>query len=92
MVGRAGCPDLQREGRTMKDIGPVTDLYRSELSRFEREVAGPTQAWMQQLRQTAGARFADLGFPTTHRDEWRHTDVASIVEIPFTPVFGCSLV
>lgn len=68
----------------MKDIGLVTDLYRSELSRFEREVAGTTPAWMQQLRQAAGARFADLGFPTTHHKEWTHTDVTSIVEIPFT--------
>lgn len=67
----------------MKDLGLATDLYRSELSRFEREIAGPTPAWMQQLRQAAGARFADLGFPTTHHDEWRHTDVTPIVKTPF---------
>ncbi len=61
-----------------------TDLYRSEMSRFEREVAGTMPAWVQQLRQAAGARFADLGFPTTHHEEWRHTDVTAIVETPFT--------
>ncbi|MBH0200079.1 MAG: Fe-S cluster assembly protein SufD [Nitrospira sp.] len=68
----------------MKDIGLVTDLYRSELSRFEREPAGTMPAWVQQLRQAAGARFADLGFPTTHHEEWRHTDVTPIVENPFS--------
>jgi len=67
----------------MKDIGPVADLYRTELSRFEREIAGTTPAWMQQLRQAAGTRFADLGFPTTHHEEWRHTDVTPIVKTPF---------
>lgn len=67
----------------MKDAGLTTDLYSSEWSRFERELAGTTPAWVQQLRQAAGARFADLGFPTTHHEEWRHTDVTSILEIPF---------
>ena len=68
----------------MKDIGPVTDLYRSELSRFEKEVAGTMPAWMQQLRQAAVTRFADLGFPTTRHEEWTHTDVTPVAETPFT--------
>ncbi len=68
----------------MRDTGLITDLYRSEMSRFEREVASPTPAWIQQLRQAAIARFADLGFPTTYHEEWRHTDVTSIAKTPFT--------
>lgn len=68
----------------MKEVLSATDLYRSELSRFEREVAGATPAWVRGLRQTASARFTKLGFPMTHHEEWRHTSVTPIVEIPFT--------
>jgi Fe-S cluster assembly protein SufD len=68
----------------MKDTGLVTDLYRSEMARFEKEVSGTMPSWLQQLRRAAGARFADLGFPTTHHEEWRHTDVTPIVENPFS--------
>ena len=71
----------------MKEVLTATDLYRSELSRFEQELAGATPAWVRQLRQAAGARFTELGFPTTHHEEWTHTDVTPIVAIPFTPAW-----
>jgi len=34
--------------------------------------------WIQELRQTAFQRFVQLGFPTTHDEEWRFTNVAKI--------------
>lgn len=34
--------------------------------------------WVQELRQTAFQRFVQLGFPTTHDEEWRFTNVAPI--------------
>ena len=34
--------------------------------------------WVQELRQTAFQRFVQLGFPTTHVEEWRFTNVAPI--------------
>lgn len=67
----------------MNDILVATDLCRAEFATFEREVAGITPAWMQQLRQAAFARFIEMGFPTTEDDEWRHTSVASLMESPF---------
>jgi hypothetical protein len=33
----------------------------------------PAPAWLQPLRESAFARFAELGFPTTHHEEWRFT-------------------
>jgi Fe-S cluster assembly protein SufD len=35
--------------------------------------------WVQALREAAFQRFAELGFPTTHDEEWRFTNVAPIV-------------
>ena len=38
----------------------------------------PAAAWVQALREAAFQRFAELGFPTTHDEEWRFTNVAPI--------------
>lgn len=32
------------------------------------------------------ARFDELGFPTTHDEEWKYTNVAPLVKIGFTPL------
>src|ERR1039458_10250549 len=44
--------------------------------------AGP---WIQALRDRAFARFAELGFPTTHNEEWRFTNVSALARTAFTP-------
>ena len=38
----------------------------------------PAEPWLQQLRDAAFRRFAELGFPTTKNEEWRFTNVAAI--------------
>jgi Fe-S cluster assembly protein SufD len=43
----------------------------------------PAPAWLQQLRDAAFARFAELGFPNTHNEEWRFTNVAPIARTKF---------
>jgi Fe-S cluster assembly protein SufD len=45
----------------------------------------PAPAWLQPLRDAAFARFAELGFPTTHDEEWRFTNVAPIARTTFAP-------
>jgi Fe-S cluster assembly protein SufD len=39
--------------------------------------------WLRQLREAAFARFAEMGFPTTHDEEWRFTNVAPIMRTAF---------
>ena len=41
-------------------------------------------AWLKPLRERAIARFAEVGFPTTHQEAWRFTSVQSIAETPFS--------
>jgi len=38
----------------------------------------PAAPWVQALREAAFQRFVELGFPTTHDEEWRFTNVAPI--------------
>jgi len=51
------------------------------LDAFTRQKPAP--AWLAELRQSAFARFAELGFPTTHDEEWRFTNVAPIARAEF---------
>ncbi len=39
--------------------------------------------WLQSLRQDAFARFSETGFPTTHDEDWRFTNVAAVANTPF---------
>jgi Fe-S cluster assembly protein SufD len=41
--------------------------------------------WVRELREAAFQRFATLGFPTTHDEEWRFTSVAPIARTNFQP-------
>jgi len=41
---------------------------------------------MQRLREDAFQRFVELGFPTTHDEEWRFTNVAPIARARFANV------
>ncbi len=39
--------------------------------------------WLRELRDTRLARFRESGFPTTHDEDWRFTNVAAIARTPF---------
>jgi Fe-S cluster assembly protein SufD len=47
---------------------------------------------MQQLREYAFQRFAETGFPTTHDEEWRFTNVAPIARARFVHATAVPLV
>jgi Fe-S cluster assembly protein SufD len=51
------------------------------LAEFTQQAA--VAPWMQALRERAFQRFAELGFPTTHDEEWRFTNVAPIARAHF---------
>jgi Fe-S cluster assembly protein SufD len=58
---------------------------------FDRANAGNHQpTWLDPIRKTAIARFSELGFPTTHDEDWRFTNVAPIAARPFKPVLEYS--
>ena len=48
-----------------------------------RPAGGPR--WLQDLRESAAARFSALGFPTVRDEEWRFTNVAPIASGQFRP-------
>ena len=60
---------------------PVAETTGAWLEQFSNLPAAP--AWLQPLREAAFRRFAELGFPTTHNEEWRFTNVAPIARTTF---------
>ena len=70
---------------TQKQPAPLADAYGENFSHFER--GGKQPAWMLPFRKSGLARFAELGFPTLQHEDWRFTNVAPIVKLPFKPVF-----
>ena len=59
----------------------VTEQTGAWLAEFTGQPAAAP--WIQQLREAAFQRFAELGFPTTHDEDWRFTNVAPIARAAF---------
>lgn len=52
---------------------------------YQRLSESPSPAWLKSLRKAAFDRFQALGFPKTSDEDWRHTNVAPIVEAGHVP-------
>jgi Fe-S cluster assembly protein SufD len=59
------------------------ESYLESFSGFEKLAAGNELPWLRKLRQDAFARFCEVGFPTTHDEDWRFTNVSAIAQTAF---------
>ncbi len=67
-----------------KPTAREADAY---LAKFERiEQSADPKSWVFPLRKAGLARFAELGFPTLHDEDWRFTNVAPVAKLAFKPV------
>ena len=57
--------------------------YLEHFTEFEKRAAGSELPWLRQLRHEAFARFCEIGFPSTHDEDWRFTNVAAIANTAF---------
>src|SRR5581483_5145507 len=57
--------------------------YLETFTAFNKSAAGTQLPWLRKLREEAFARFCETGFPTTHDEDWRFTNVAPIVKTQF---------
>ena len=62
---------------------PELQSYLESFARFEKTAVGREIGWLRELRQAGFARFCELGFPTTHDEDWRFTNVAPISRTAF---------
>ncbi|HEX3154547.1 MAG TPA: SufD family Fe-S cluster assembly protein, partial [Candidatus Angelobacter sp.] len=60
----------------------VPEKYLEIFDQFNNRAAAQPR-WLQSVRQEAFARFAETGFPTTHDEDWRFTNVSAVASTSF---------
>ena len=65
--------------------------YLESFSEFHKRAPGKDQPWLRELREKAFARFCETGFPTTHDEDWRFTNVSHIAKTSFRLAVGGTL-
>src|SRR5271170_4118602 len=61
----------------------VTEPFLEKFGRFE----SGAKSSLLPFRKAGLALFAELGFPTLQNEDWRFTNVAPLVKLPFEPMF-----
>jgi Fe-S cluster assembly protein SufD len=61
----------------------ATDRYVSSFEALERQGAWRSPSWLVPRRRSAIASVAEAGFPTTHDEDWRYTNLATLAATPF---------
>ena len=72
---------------TSEQIGNYLDRF----SEFQKRAVGMELPWLRELRERAFARFCEAGFPTTHDEDWRFTNVSAIARTEFALASGKTL-
>ena len=67
-------------------IAAQVEPYVARFKVFSQTAVAENPPWIRQIRKSAIARFAELGFPTTGQEEWKFTNIAPLLKIPFQPI------
>jgi Fe-S cluster assembly protein SufD len=59
------------------------NAYLEAFTQFQKRAAGNNLPWLRELREENFARFCEAGFPTTHDEDWRFTNVSAIARTSF---------
>ena len=59
--------------------------YLANFKTFEKHLNGESKTELHSIRKDALARFMELGFPSTHNEEWRFTNILPIANAAFKP-------
>ncbi|MGH7532138.1 MAG: Fe-S cluster assembly protein SufD [Gemmatimonadales bacterium] len=59
----------------------MTQVFQEQ---FARTSGSGSPEWLRALREAGMARFTAVGFPATHDEDWRFTDIGPITKATFT--------
>jgi Fe-S cluster assembly protein SufD len=63
----------------IQQVGSYLEIF----TEFTKNAAGQKLPWLRKLGEDAFARFCETGFPTTHDEDWRFTNVSPIARTQF---------
>jgi len=75
----------------MPTVVKEKENYFSAYKLFAQTREGRDPAWLVNLREKAGEAFESLDFPTTRVEEWKYTNVAPILKVPYREPFDADL-
>ena len=64
------------------------EKYLEIFDQFNNRAGAGQPRWLVSLRQDAFARFSETGFPTTHNEDWRLTNIATVANTTFELASG----
>src|SRR5580700_9907626 len=84
----SGTSELDVKDESLKRATMVTaaeglDSYVEAYNELRAHALEREPVWLRQLREDAWTRFHAKGFPTTHDEDWRFTNVAALARTPF---------
>ena len=62
--------------------------YAAEYSNIAPILCGQSLLWLEEQRLKALSQFAEQGFPSSHEEEWRYTNVSAIEKKKFSPTIN----
>ena len=74
----------------MNAIKEKEGVYLSSFMELEEGLAARAPSWLHGIRRAAMEGFAEKGFPTTHQEDWRNSNVSPIAAVPFQPAHEVS--
>ena len=60
------------------------ESYLTAFPELSKRGPGHRLPWLRKLREDAFESFCETGFPTTHDEDWRFTNLSSIIRTPFS--------
>jgi Fe-S cluster assembly protein SufD len=77
---------MASEGGSERSMAKTTERLENYLRAYGQVLAQGEKrepVWLRQLREDAWSRFDAKGFPTPRDEDWRFTNVAPLVRMPF---------
>lgn len=62
--------------------------YAAEYSNIAPILCGQSLLWLEERRLKALSQFSEQGFPSSHEEEWRYTNVSAIEKKLFSPTIN----
>jgi Fe-S cluster assembly protein SufD len=68
--------------------GDYRKFFLTDFELFEKNLNGNSKSPIHSMRRSAMEYFSELGFPTTHDEEWRFTNITPIARMKFTQLIN----
>lgn len=60
------------------NMNPQAEHFAKEIQQQQQLLAGNELVWLRTIRETSLAHFQILGFPSTHIEDWKYTNVEAL--------------